>query len=285
MALPPKQIDELVQTLRTRINGTFGGNFESGVYSELDTPLKDCSSLLAEVNGRGTALLSKLWTNNKELTAANQELIELFQSFCDEKQYLSYVTNTMNQIDQWWQEHPGTYFNIIQAKAIATESFYQAFKPAISGVVALEDIASNLFNQVNIALAGVNLEKGVYAKFCQPLLQVHRFYLMMGGDGYVLDLPLSKKTSVSSNRTLYIPPTIEHAQKYTEIMGWKLQDYSKLIDGNKQRNKFYPTPTFETEQAQKMAEAAFHESFKETRESYHKVNLDPSAIKVAEDEN
>ncbi len=280
-----KQIEELVQALRTQVNSTFGGHFDAGVYSELDSPLKDCSLLLKEVNGRGEALLSKLWTSDKELIEANEQLIELFQSFCGESHYLSYITNTRNQIDHWWQEHPGTYFNTTHARTIATESFYQAFNPAISGVVALEDIANELFGQVNIALADVNLEKGVYAGFCQPLLQIHKFSLMLGGEGTVLDLPLSKRAALLSKGTLYLPTSIEHAQKYTEVVGWKLRDYSKLIEGNKQRNKFYLIPTFETEQAQKMAETAFHEAFKETRESYHHLNLDPSVVKVADDEN
>ncbi|MBI4980763.1 hypothetical protein HZC30_04380 [Candidatus Woesearchaeota archaeon] len=285
MGISTKQLDELVQALRTQINGTFGGQFESGVYSELDAPLKESPGLLTEANTRGAALLSKIYFDDKELKKAHELLLELFRSCCEEKHYLNYVTNTRNKIDQWWKEHPGTYFNAVQAKAIAAESFYQAFKPAISGVVALEDLASQLFDQVNLALAGVPSEKGVYAAFCQPLLQAPRFYLMRGGEGYVLDLPQSAKNPPSSNRTIHVPPTIEHAQKYIEIAGWKIKDYISLIDRNKQRNKFYPTPTFETEQAQEMADAAFHEAFKETRESYGSINPDLPKIKDEDDED
>ncbi len=283
MAISTKQRDELVQILKSRVNSTFGGHFDAGVYSGLDSPLKDCSLLLREVNGRGEALLPKMYVTEKELQTAHQQLLELFQSFCTNQNYLDYAHQAINKIDQWWREHPGTYFNTIHAMTIATESFYQAFNPAISGIVTLEDIANDLFSQVNIALAGVNLEKGVYAKFCQPLLQVQKFSLMLGGKGVVLDLiPLSKKATLLSKGTLYLPSSIDHAKKYTEFVGLALRDYSKLIEENKLKNKFYPAPTFETGQAREMTETAFHEAFKETRESYDSINIE--LFKVIEDD-
>lgn len=102
----------------------------------------------------------------------------------------------------------------------------------------------------------------ILLKLYAPLLEEHLFQVAHGG---AVALP---KSSFSSNPQRKIGMTEEHRTAYCATVEQKLREYTNMIARNKVANKSYQVPQFATEKAVEIAQEAFEESFRKTRDSY-----------------
>ncbi len=102
----------------------------------------------------------------------------------------------------------------------------------------------------------------VLLKLYNPLLEQQAFEIAYRG---AFALP---KSSFNSGQQVKSDLSEEHKAAYCATVEQKLREYAALLQRNKAANKSYQIPQFTEEKAVEIAQEAFEESFKKTRDSY-----------------
>ena len=110
----------------------------------------------------------------------------------------------------------------------------------------------------------IRTQAEVLLKLYAPLLEQQTFEVAYGGAVAL------QKSSFSGNQQVKTDVSEEHRKAYCATVEQKLREYASLIARNKAANKSYQIPEFTNEKAAEIAQEAFEESFRKTKESYRK---------------